>query len=282
MLPKQDTPGREASPGREPPPREANGGTLHDATDIDTTEARLRIAAASEGYTAASIAGLVATLRVAGALDDPQRVRERLASRGYKPSSLAVQLGRVKTCCRLLGLPDVTAGMRRPRRPRSTPKPMTDEQARILLDALPRPHRDWLVLALYAGLRAAEIAAVEGSDLELWSTGPKLRVKGKGGTRLTVPAHPKVVDVITSYGTPGRLWPDATPRSVSHRFKDLAARRGVPVSIHQARHTYASTLYANTHDVLLVQRLMRHAQVTSTVGYIALDDSDALDAVSSL
>jgi site-specific recombinase XerD len=50
---------------------------------------------------------------------------------------------------------------------------------------------------------------------------------------------------------------------------------------HQLRHRFGTAVYAETRDLLLTQRLMRHSNPSTTAGYAAVADSGT-DVVASL
>lgn len=215
----------------------------------------------------------------------PEVVVGYMAAKPYKPSSRAVAFSTIATIGKSLvrlGILDAdpTAGLLKPRTPARAPRPLTREQVRTLLDTLPDPERSWLILAAYAGLRCAEVAGVRGDDLELRDAGWQIRVRGKGGTELTVPAHPEVVRLLSTSGTQGQLWPYETATSVSRRFRDAARRAGVDVGLHRARHSFATAaLRSSGGNLLVVQRLCRHSSPRTTMGYAAIDDDEATSAV---
>lgn len=46
-------------------------------------------------------------------------------------------------------------------------------------------------------------------------------------------------------------------------------------------HTFATRLLAKTHDVALVQKALRHASITSTMVYAAMDDRRVREAIEA-
>lgn len=165
---------------------------------------------------------------------------------------------------------DPTVDLTRPRVARALPKPLTDKEAMFLMANAASPMREWIILGCMAGLRAMEIANLRGDDLSLTDDGHILEVRGKGGTVLTVPAHPLVVGVIQSAKTLGRLW-DVTPIRVTQRAADEMRRLGVDRTLHCARHYFAtSALKASGGDLLVVRDLMRHTSVATTQVYTQL------------
>lgn len=178
---------------------------------------------------------------------------------------------------------DPTVGLRRPRQPRTQPRPLTADQARALLaDASPRT-RAYLILALYAGLRAHEVAKIEGEDV----TKEWLYVEGKGGQRAHVPTHPMVWQLAQDMPRRGPWFPSPIGGSVdgdavTHLVGRHMRKHGLSGAIHRCRHTYATTLLRSGVNLRVVQTLMRHQSITSTQAYTAVDDDERTSAISGL
>lgn len=175
---------------------------------------------------------------------------------------------------RLLGLVPADCrpeeGLPKLRRPRSVPRPLTQEQAQLLMTAAAEPFQDWFVLGCLAGLRAIEVSRIQGSWLEHHADGAVLRIHGKGNTDLTIPAHPAVVAVVEKHRTLGRLWL-MNPNKVSDLASREMRRLGVPGTFHACRHTFATQLLAASGgDLIVVAELMRHASLNTTRGYAQL------------
>lgn len=158
------------------------------------------------------------------------------------------------------------------RRSKGLPRPLSSEQAHILLSQAQEPMRSWFVLGLFAGLRAMEVSKVRGLDLEQTADGYVLRVQGKGRVEATVPAHPLVVDVIQREVVLGRLW-NFTPATVSRKASAEMRRLGLPGSFHACRHTFAtSILAASNGDITIVADLLRHASIATSMRYAKIAD----------
>jgi len=73
-------------------------------------------------------------------------------------------------------------------------------------------------------------------------------------------------------------------RSLLHNFTQWQKRAGFErhLTFHALRHTACSNLYRATKDLLMVQRMARHASVTSTTIYTHASDEDVLRAVRAL
>lgn len=175
---------------------------------------------------------------------------------------------------------DPTLGMPRMRVPRWTPRPLSGEEL-IQLEQLPEELRDMVTLALYAGLRASEIATLEASQLERWPQGWALRIVGKGDHVGTIPAHPKIVRIMR--GRTGRLFPDATANSVSKAAHYWFRKLGVEGGIHRCRHSFATwALDVSGQDLLAVRDLLRHASVSTTQVYTQLPSGRLFEVVQRI
>lgn len=197
------------------------------------------------------------------------------------------RLSDLRCCFRtlvLLGLleRDPTVGLPRIKAPRWTPRPLSSDEVARLMAVEDDELRAWFTLALYAGLRASEIAALEAESLERWEAGWALRVVGKGGVEAVVPAHPFVVELMV--GRRGRLFPTATPNSVSHKAHYwMNHKLGMKGGIHRCRHTFATrALRVAEGDLLVVRDLLRHASVSTTQVYTQLPAGRPFEVVAML
>lgn len=175
---------------------------------------------------------------------------------------------------------------RRPKVHHGVPKPLSAAEERRALD-LARGHvHTWLLLALRAGLRAAEMASLRGEQV----TETHIYIRdGKGGKDAAIPTHPELWALADRY--PSRGWWFPSPRhdghvsgnSVSIMVHRLFVAAEIPYgSIHRARHTYATTLRRRGADMLEVQKLMRHSNPASTAIYTDVDDAELRAAINLL
>lgn len=174
-------------------------------------------------------------------------------------------------------LPDVKVG-------RGSPKPVTKgEYARLLAEAT-QPYKDWFILGGRVGLRAHEVAKLQGADLIQTDSGYSLRVIGKGNTDLVVPIHAEVAEVIMSYNTLGSLW-DINPNTFSKKAANEMRRILGPDALHfhSLRHYFGTTAYEKSNgDLLVVRDLMRHSSVATTQVYTKLDEGKTRDLINLL
>lgn len=104
---------------------------------------------------------------------------------------------------------DPTAKLRRPKMPRRLPRPISDADLRRAIDEAPNPRiRAALLLACQAGLRACEIAQLDGRHVRWDSEPPMLEIRvGKGGGSSTVPLNPTLVDLAKTLPVSGPWFP---------------------------------------------------------------------------
>jgi len=153
--------------------------------------------------------------------------------------------------------------------------------------------RVWVVrymlidLALYSGLRVAEIAALKIGDLYLKANDPYIMVwRGKGDKKREVYLDSKLVRHLKNFVQykqktlresieefsplfTGRNGNHVPPITLMKSFKRAVKEAGLPdhYSIHSARHTYATFLLHDTKNLRYVQRQLGHSNISMTALY---------------
>lgn len=174
----------------------------------------------------------------------------------------------------------------RPRRPRSEPRPISDDNLRRLLTIrMHRRTRAMVLLAALQGLRVHEIAKIKGEHFDLLAR--TLIVTGKGGVTTTLPLSRFVIQHAAlmpskGYWFPGRAGGYQRRESVSNTIKSAMVRAGVPGSAHQLRHWFGTALVAADVDLRTTQTLMRHQNLTSTAIYTLVADERRADGIDRL
>lgn len=167
--------------------------------------------------------------------------------------------------------------------PKALPRPIGPEVHAALMLGEMRTRR-MVALGLYAGLRCAEIAALDGNDLWAHQDPPVLIVRnGKGGKDRVVAMHPRLVDLLESAPRSGFLFPGlggaghVTPHSVSALLSRHLKRCGIlGATPHQLRHTFGTELArAAKGNLVAVAAAMGHGSTNTTMGYIGWDGSGA-------
>lgn len=182
-----------------------------------------------------------------------------------------------------------------PRAARLLPDVLTAPEMAALLEGLPetpagRRDRAALELLYGAGLRAAELVALELHDLDLGQR--LLRVKGKGGKERIVPFGRAAAAALAAY-LPQRgvwrakatRWEVGEPLFVNQRggrLSDRSLRRILDRAVqraatlrrqhpHALRHAFATHLLEAGMDLRAIQELLGHASLATTQKYTHLD-----------
>ncbi len=177
-----------------------------------------------------------------------------------------------------------------PKVARGLPRPIRDSDLLAAIDAADAETKAILGLAAFAGLRAYEIAGLDWSEVGLGDLSPHIRVvDGKGGHGRLVPLSTALAEIlrILPYRRgplirrlDGRPGPNKAHR-ISSRANDYLHGIGVPETLHQCRHRFASTTYQSCRDIRAVQDLLGHASPTTTSRYAAVASGVAINAVEA-
>lgn len=175
--------------------------------------------------------------------------------------------------------------VKRPPTPKPRPRPLSREDARRALQAAAGDLRSYLLLGRLAGLRAHEIAKFAGEDIDA----DALYVFGKGGQAAIVPTHPLLWELAQTYPRSGYWFPSeraaaghVTAHAVTMRVSRHFGRLGIEGSSHRNRHLYGTELLRGGANLRVVQELMRHADLATTVRYLGVDQEEKLVAVRGL
>jgi integrase len=168
---------------------------------------------------------------------------------------------------RLADCDDPTEMLEPPRLPRRRATPIDTAAVYTLMGHLTGSDLLIVMLAALAGLRVSEIAAVRGEDVDL--AGRWLTVVGKGNREDLIPLSRQLADELARWPRYGRLLPYRSGGSVGNRIRTLLRRHGIVGRPHDLRHSFANEAMTVSGDnVVKVQRLMRHAEVATTMRYL--------------
>jgi site-specific recombinase XerC len=140
-------------------------------------------------------------------------------------------------------------------------------------------------LMLFSGLRSAEVLALDVEDVDIargW-----VRVAGKGGRERRTPVDTAVAGWIQTYLLAERPVTEdralfvvakgphrgrrLSPAGLRTVFRYHRGRAGVPAAHpHALRHSFGTALAEAGVDLPVIQALLGHAQLNSSVGYIHL------------
>lgn len=175
---------------------------------------------------------------------------------------------------------------RRPRTPKPKPRPLDAAELAAALDTDDARLRAWLLLGSLAGLRAHEIAKVHGRDIDERA----LFVRGKGGDESMIPTHPLLWELAQAYPRDGYWFPsthaarghvgaDLVSLRIRQRFREIGITNG---ATHRLRYTYATRLADAGTPIRVVQELLRHRDLSTTMRYVAVTDDAMRAAIRGL
>lgn len=246
--------------------------------------------------------------------DEFRQYLRHLARGGLGTSSIRVRFSALRTLHRYLlreGLirPWPVRGLALPRKARTLPRFLTEDQVLLLIAAPMSEHagavaaargkannevpdpapclRDaaFLEILYSSGLRISEACGLLVGDLDV--SGRRLRVMGKGRKERWVPVGDPAVEAVRAYASCiGRgdslevpLIPSGpepfeaiTPRGFQKRLKRYLAVAGLDPALtpHKLRHSFATHLLNRGADLRGVQEMLGHARLASTEVYTHL------------
>ena len=224
-------------------------------------------------------------------------------SDGVGARSMARKLSAVKAFYRWLAEQEgfeatAVLSTRAPKFQKKLPRPLAEDAARSLLDAIElqseKPWvaaRDVAVVTLLwgCGLRISEALSLKGSDAPLPSA---LRIVGKGGKERIVPVVPAAQNALDTYLhlCPYPLEPDASlfravrggglgPGAIQKVMARARMQLGLPATAtpHAMRHSFATHLLNAGGDLRAIQELLGHASLSTTQAYTAVDTARLME-----
>lgn len=167
--------------------------------------------------------------------------------------------------------------------PRSLPRPAPDDVVTSSYASASDRVRLALDLGVYAGLRRAEVACLQESDI----LDGQLRVTGKGGHQRLVPIVPALATALTAaryareQAGESSPWLFPSPRGghISARWLGHLVGQAMPTgwTMHTLRHRFATQAYSSTRDLRATQELLGHTKPETTMRYTQVP-TDALVA----
>jgi site-specific recombinase XerC len=154
-----------------------------------------------------------------------------------------------------------------------------------------RAMRDYIVLALLlgAGLRREELSELTSDALKRLPNGTGYRdvleIHGKGAKDRVVPISPLLSErlrewqhmtgsgrIVRSINKAGKLGKSLSVIGIFNLVREYGALIGIPnLDPHDCRRSFGRLGYEATHDIVLIQQLLGHADVKTTQIYIGLN-----------
>lgn len=230
------------------------------------------------------------------------------AAADLAPSTLARRQAALRSCLGwayregLIGS-DPAARLEKVKVPRRDPRPLTREQAEVLLAVIPasqRRNRLLFSLLYETGMRVGEALGIHVVHVHPNATdGGYIRVVGKGDAERVVPLidSPRTTRLLRAHlkevGKVGPLFSGDLRKggrsaealdytTILHHFErymatarkkhhSLFEREAEPVTIHRLRHTYATERLREGVSLQAVRKLMGHKNLQTTLRYAETD-----------
>ena len=160
------------------------------------------------------------------------------------------------------------------RQKHAAPTPVTEEGLWRAMHEAPEDMRRMIALGAMAGLRAAEIAAIQWSDLDQGNGVLWVR-EGKGGRDRSVPLS---AGLLAELGHPGEgpiIGKRMTAKAVSQAIGRYLRSRGVDYTAHKLRARYATRFLAATGDLAAAAEALGHSDLSS-IGRYVIASSDTM------
>src|SRR5690554_2239492 len=206
-----------------------------------------------------------------------KQYRDTLYSNGLAGKTVNTMMGTIRTFYEYLMEEELVQGnpVLKNLRVREEPKfpaPLNEEEQHVLLETLESKER-YINLAfltmLSTGIRVGEAAKLTKKDLRLDNKRLVLFIrKAKGGKSRTVPVvDPEVALQLYEYA---KEVPDGEPlfrvlkRTLQGHAERIKKNTGMNFYSHSARHTFATNLLAKYTRLDVIQRVMAHADMSTT------------------
>jgi integrase/recombinase XerD len=191
-----------------------------------------------------------------------------------------------------LGRKDLPERIAYARRSKTLPVILSPEEVAAFLEAVPnRRDRVALTTAYATGLRASEVVGLRNCDID--SARMVIHVaNGKGGKQRYVMLSPKLLGILRAYWDIERprhwLFPGRggekplDPSTLNAACAKAVEATGISkrATLHALRHAFATHLVEQGVDISIVQALLGHSHLSTTIRYISVA-TRAIAAVKS-
>jgi integrase/recombinase XerD len=220
---------------------------------------------------------------------------ERLRDEGYSTASICRFISSIKGLCKYLIIEDIikedpSENLQSPKKWERLPKSLSISEVRSLLEinslnnqSVPTKIRDHVMFELLysSGLRVSELISLKLEDINLEAG--FLRVLGKGSKERVVPVNIRAMEMIKRYINQQRseilkkrrssylfVTSRGGPMTRQHfwqTIKTFGRRRGIELSPHTMRHSFATHLLERGADLRSLQKMLGHSDISTTQIY---------------
>jgi integrase/recombinase XerD len=181
-----------------------------------------------------------------------------------------------------LGRPEMVTMIPFGKRPKTLPNVLSPEEVKCLLEAAHEGLERILLSTTYAcGLRISEVLALQVTDIDAARMVVHVR-QGKGAKDRLVPLSARLLAELRGWWRQHRTRPWLFPGFIADRplttggaqrlFQRVRQRSGLskPASMHTLRHSYATHLLEAGVNVVTLQKILGHRDLSTTAHYLHL------------
>lgn len=180
----------------------------------------------------------------------------------------------------ILKRPEVVEDLKSPKLPRRMPVVLDRQEVAAIIKATKSIKHKAIVATSYgAGLRIAEVARLKKNDID--SKRMRIYIQlGKGNKDRHSILSPRLLELLRDYYQKGRpkgdwLFPGQNPKrhistaAISVAFRKAVKKAGIQkkATFHSLRHSFATHLLEDGTDIRVVQQLLGHTSIRTTVRY---------------
>jgi len=168
--------------------------------------------------------------------------------------------------------------IRRPKLEQTKHRFLSKDEIQLIINQAPKfGLKEYVIFAVYTGMRPSELKRLEWKDIDLESNTIIIQ-KSKTKKARAIPIHPEIIKI--EFKKTGKIF-DLT--NLRKRFKELKDLTNIQdIDLYTFRHTFASQLVIAGTDIGTVARLMGHARITTTQIYMHLSDDHIQQAIMKL
>jgi len=184
----------------------------------------------------------------------------------------------------------------RPKKTSELPKTFNQDEIAAIINSIKNiKHKTMLMLAYSAGLRVSEVVSIKTYDIDSKRMTVMIR-QAKGKKDRLAPLSPVLLVMLREYAI--KYKPDkkgwlfeglekGTPystRSLQEVIQAAKQKVGImkPGSIHSLRHSFATHLIDRGTDISMIQKLLGHNDIKTTLRYLHTSNKDLLRIISPL
>ncbi len=168
-------------------------------------------------------------------------------------------------------------------------KPLTKDEREIILSYMEEKDdhiRIGFYTMFYTGLRVSELANLKREDVNIINNRVTVHViHGKReGERIVPVFNPKVAEQLIKYTKEQVTDPlfKVKARTFQYHAEQANLKSGIPFSVHQARHTFATERLQEGIRLDILQKLLGHKDISTTMLYAKTMDIDVINSADPL